>query len=147
MPKAILAYATGNLENAGNALSSTANFLRAHGWKAGAGYQPGEPNFAAIQAWVILLVSYSYYFGSVIPLHYGADWGWSVLYLGATLLTFGEPYRAEAFIARLEERAPDLSLDWFRRGTGEFEVVMTYADREEFDNSARLLRSAGFRID
>lgn len=51
MPKAILAYATGNLENAANALSSTANFLRAHGWKAGAGYQPGEPNFAAIQAW------------------------------------------------------------------------------------------------
>jgi membrane-bound lytic murein transglycosylase B len=51
MPKAILAYGTGNLENAGNALSSTANFLRAHGWKPGAGYQPGEANFAAIQAW------------------------------------------------------------------------------------------------
>jgi hypothetical protein len=65
----------------------------------------------------------------------------------STLLTFGEPYRAEAFIARLEERAPDLSLDWFRRGTGEFEVVMTYADRDEFDASARQLRNAGFRID
>jgi membrane-bound lytic murein transglycosylase B len=51
MPKAILAYGTGNLENAANALSSTANFLRAHGWRAGAGYQPGEANFAAIQAW------------------------------------------------------------------------------------------------
>jgi membrane-bound lytic murein transglycosylase B len=51
MPKAILAYGTGNLENAANALNSTANFLRAHGWRAGAGYQPGEPNFAAIQAW------------------------------------------------------------------------------------------------
>jgi membrane-bound lytic murein transglycosylase B len=51
MPKAILAYGTGNLENSANALSSTANFLRAHGWRAGAGYQPGEPNFAAIQAW------------------------------------------------------------------------------------------------
>jgi membrane-bound lytic murein transglycosylase B len=51
MPKAILAYATGNLENSANALNSTANFLRAHGWKAGAGYQPGEANFAAIQAW------------------------------------------------------------------------------------------------
>jgi len=51
MPKAILAYGTGNLENSANALSSTANFLRAHGWKPGAGYQPGEPNFAAIQAW------------------------------------------------------------------------------------------------
>jgi membrane-bound lytic murein transglycosylase B len=51
MPKAILAYGTGNLENAANALMSTANFLKAHGWRAGAGYQPGEPNFAAIQAW------------------------------------------------------------------------------------------------
>lgn len=51
MPKAILAYGTGNLENSGNALTSTAAFLRAHGWKAGAGYQPGEANFAAIQAW------------------------------------------------------------------------------------------------
>ena len=65
----------------------------------------------------------------------------------STLLTFGEPYRAEAFIARLENKAPELTLDWFRRGTGEFEVVMTYASREEFDRSARQLRSAGFRID
>ena len=65
----------------------------------------------------------------------------------STLLTFGEPYRAEAFIERLESAAPDLALDWFRRGTGEFEVVMTYADRDEFDSSARLLRRAGFRID
>ncbi|WOH65462.1 lytic murein transglycosylase [Bradyrhizobium sp. BWA-3-5] len=51
MPKAILAYGTGNLENSANALMSTAAFLKAHGWRAGAGYQPGEPNFAAIQAW------------------------------------------------------------------------------------------------
>jgi hypothetical protein len=65
----------------------------------------------------------------------------------STLLTFGEPYRAAAFIERLEQQAPDLSLDWFRRGTGEFEVVLTYADRAEFDASARQLRNAGFRID
>jgi membrane-bound lytic murein transglycosylase B len=51
MPKNILAYGTGNLDNAANALASTANFLKAHGWRAGAGYQPGEPNFAAIQEW------------------------------------------------------------------------------------------------
>ena len=51
LPKNILAYGTGNLDVAANALSSTANFLRAHGWRAGAGYQPGEPNFAAIEAW------------------------------------------------------------------------------------------------
>jgi membrane-bound lytic murein transglycosylase B len=51
LPKNILNYGTGNLDNAANALNSTANFLRGHGWRAGAGYQPGEPNFAAIQAW------------------------------------------------------------------------------------------------
>jgi membrane-bound lytic murein transglycosylase B len=51
LPKNILAYGTGNLDVAANALNSTANFLRAHGWRAGGGYQPGEANFAAIQAW------------------------------------------------------------------------------------------------
>lgn len=65
----------------------------------------------------------------------------------STLLTFGEPYRAEAFIERLEMQSPQLSLDWFRRGTGKFEVVMTYGSREEFDRSARQLASAGFRVD
>jgi hypothetical protein len=45
MPKNILAYGTGNLDVAANAISSTANFLKAHGWRPGAGYQPGEPNF------------------------------------------------------------------------------------------------------
>ncbi|MBT8089122.1 MAG: lytic transglycosylase domain-containing protein [Gammaproteobacteria bacterium] len=65
----------------------------------------------------------------------------------STLLTFGEPYRAEAFVERLEKRSSDLNLDWFRRGTGEFEVVMTYANREEYDRSARQLARAGFRID
>jgi membrane-bound lytic murein transglycosylase B len=47
----MLEYGVGNLESASGALSSTANFLKAHGWRAGAGYQPGEPNFAAIEAW------------------------------------------------------------------------------------------------
>src|ERR1700710_1419020 len=51
MPKNILAYGTGNLDSAANALNSTANFLRAHGWRAGGGYQAGEPHFAAIQEW------------------------------------------------------------------------------------------------
>ncbi len=51
LPKNILNYGTGSLDNAGTALASTANFLKAHGWTAGVGYQPGEANFAAIQAW------------------------------------------------------------------------------------------------
>jgi membrane-bound lytic murein transglycosylase B len=51
LPKNILNYGTGNLDNSANALASTANFLKAHGWRAGGGYQPGEANFGAIQAW------------------------------------------------------------------------------------------------
>ncbi len=65
----------------------------------------------------------------------------------STLITFAEPYRAVAFIERLEARAPGVDLDWFRRGTGEFEVVMTYEDRAAFDRSAGLLQNAGFRVD
>ncbi|MDN2568498.1 lytic murein transglycosylase [Aquibium sp. A9E412] len=34
-----------------DALASTANFLRAHGWRPGAGYQPGQANFRALQGW------------------------------------------------------------------------------------------------
>lgn len=34
-----------------DALASTANFLKGHGWRAGAGYQQGQPNYAAIQGW------------------------------------------------------------------------------------------------
>lgn len=65
----------------------------------------------------------------------------------STLVTFGEPYRASAFITRLETLSPSLELDWFRRATGKFEVVLTYADREAFDRSARLLENAGFRLE
>jgi hypothetical protein len=57
---------------------------------------------AGIQAWVILLISYSHYFGVVIPLHYGADWGWTVLYLGATLVTFGA-FRAHSELTYMDE--------------------------------------------
>jgi membrane-bound lytic murein transglycosylase B len=52
LPSNIFAYGVGsNLNNKNDALASTANFLRGHGWRAGAGYQPGEPNFVAIQGW------------------------------------------------------------------------------------------------
>lgn len=39
------------IRSSADALASTANYLKGHGWQAGAGYQPGEANFAAIQAW------------------------------------------------------------------------------------------------
>ena len=34
-----------------DALASTANYLKAHGWRRGGGYQPGQANYRAIQAW------------------------------------------------------------------------------------------------
>ncbi|MEX0282331.1 MAG: lytic transglycosylase domain-containing protein [Arenibacterium sp.] len=37
--------------NLADAMASTANFLRAKGWKPGKGYQQGQPNFAAIKQW------------------------------------------------------------------------------------------------
>ena len=40
-----------NLGTTADALASTANFLRGHGWGRGGGYQPGQANFRAIQGW------------------------------------------------------------------------------------------------
>jgi membrane-bound lytic murein transglycosylase B len=37
--------------NLTDAMASTANFLRQKGWRPGAGYQPGQPNYAVIQQW------------------------------------------------------------------------------------------------
>ena len=51
LPKNVLTYGVGNLDTPSGALQSTANFLNAHGWRAGGGYQPGEANFGAIEAW------------------------------------------------------------------------------------------------
>lgn len=65
----------------------------------------------------------------------------------STLVSFAEPYRAAAFVNRLEQRSPDLQLDWFRKGVGEFAVVLIYENREHFQNSARWLADAGFPLD
>lgn len=40
-----------NLNDAKDALASTANYLRQKGWQPGKGYQEGEPNFAVIKEW------------------------------------------------------------------------------------------------
>jgi lytic murein transglycosylase len=40
-----------DLKSKADALASTANFLRGHGWQPGAGYQPGQPNYAVFAAW------------------------------------------------------------------------------------------------
>lgn len=59
LPKNVLQFGAdgdgdGRIDMVGSkadAMASTANFLKGHGWRAGAGYQQGEPNYAAIQGW------------------------------------------------------------------------------------------------
>jgi lytic murein transglycosylase len=57
LPKNILLYGADgdgggvNLNRKADALASTAKFLKGHGWVRGQGYQPGQPNFGAIQGW------------------------------------------------------------------------------------------------
>ncbi len=40
-----------DLTNLADAMASTANYLRQKGWRPGAGYREGEPNFAVIREW------------------------------------------------------------------------------------------------
>ena len=52
MPKSVSLYGGGgNLNGKEAALAATARFLVGHGWQRGEGYQPGQPNYAAIQGW------------------------------------------------------------------------------------------------
>lgn len=59
LPKSVLRFGVdgdgnGHIDMVGSkadAMASTANFLRGHGWSAGGGYQPGEANYGAIQGW------------------------------------------------------------------------------------------------
>jgi membrane-bound lytic murein transglycosylase B len=37
--------------SAPDALASTANYLRGYGWRPGAGWEPGQPNFAVLKEW------------------------------------------------------------------------------------------------
>jgi lytic murein transglycosylase len=59
MPSSYLKYAVGAdggrggdlIDNPADALASTANFLQANGWRRGARWDEGEPNFAALLEW------------------------------------------------------------------------------------------------
>jgi hypothetical protein len=60
------------------------------------------------------------------------------------LIVFSRPYRAEAFIASMQRRAPKVRLDWFRADENEFRVVMLHADDNELQSGRSALRNAGF---
>lgn len=60
------------------------------------------------------------------------------------LIAFGTPYRAAAFVERLQQTAPGVRLDWFREDVNTFKVVMLYSGEDDLARSQRLLRRAGF---
>jgi hypothetical protein len=60
-----------------------------------------------------------------------------------TLITFDQPFRANAFYQHLQKRAPELNLDWYRIGMGRYRVVLLYADKQTLESGRRKLRNLG----
>ena len=60
------------------------------------------------------------------------------------IIHFSRPYRAAAFVDRLQPGFGELRLDWFRRTDGGFDVVMLYASESERRRGAQLLSNLGF---
>ena len=60
------------------------------------------------------------------------------------IIHFSRPYRAAAFVERLQPRFGDLRLDWFRLPDGGFDVVLQYADEAERSRGQQLLDKMGF---
>ena len=60
------------------------------------------------------------------------------------IIHFSRPYRAAAFVDRLQPGFGELRLDWFRRTDGGFDVVMLYANESERRRGQQLLSNLGF---
>lgn len=63
-----------------------------------------------------------------------------------TLISFAAPYRAQAFVAALEQDPGGVAVDWFRAGAAEFRVVLLYEDEADLERSRRRLARAGFPL-
>jgi hypothetical protein len=62
------------------------------------------------------------------------------------LITFSQPYRAQAYYRHLRKQAPSLNLDWYRIGLGRFQVVMLYTDAKTLEAGRRKLRTLGVMV-
>ena len=60
------------------------------------------------------------------------------------MIYFSRPYRAAAFVDRLQPGFGELRLDWFRLADGGFDVVMLYASETERERGQKLLDKMGF---
>jgi hypothetical protein len=59
------------------------------------------------------------------------------------LITFDQPFRANAYYRHLQKRAPGLQLDWYRIGMGRYQVVLLYADKQTLEIGRRKLKNLG----
>ncbi|CAB1073778.1 lytic transglycosylase [Olavius algarvensis Delta 1 endosymbiont] len=59
------------------------------------------------------------------------------------LITFNQPYRANAYYQHLQKRAPSLNLDWYRISLGRYQVVMLYSDNRTLETGRKKLKSLG----
>ena len=59
------------------------------------------------------------------------------------MIHFSRPYRAAAFVDRLQPGFGELRLDWFRLADGGFDVVMLYANEAERKRGRKLLDKMG----
>jgi len=59
------------------------------------------------------------------------------------IIAFSQPYRAASFLAYVEDRAPALSLDWFRTGLNRYQVVMLYRSERELADGRQAIERLG----
>ena len=62
------------------------------------------------------------------------------------ITTFNQPYRVQAFIAAIQQRAPRVRLDAFDNGMGRYHVMLLYGSRRELKASKKALQKAGFNM-
>ena len=62
------------------------------------------------------------------------------------LITFNQPFRADAYYQHLQHKAPTVDLDWYRVGLGRYQVVMLYSDAESLEQGRKKLRRMGVII-
>lgn len=80
---------------------------------------------------------------SALPAAVGSDYS---VEAKMALITFGAPYRAQAFVDRLQAAEPSLRLEWFREEAGRFRVMLLYNGKADLRRAQGRLRNAGFRI-
>ena len=62
------------------------------------------------------------------------------------IITFTRPFRAAAFYDHLRKQAPDLNIEWYRKGLGRYQVVLHYSDKQTLATSKTKLRRLGIAL-